>query len=512
MSNKRIAVVLVGVMLSLFMAAIEATVIATAMPTIVGQLGGLAAYSWVFSAYMLTSTTTVPLYGKLSDLYGRRRIFFIAMTLFLVGSVLSGVAQSMDQLIAFRALQGLGAGGLMPLAFIIIGDMLSFEQRARMQGLFSGVWGVASIAGPLLGGFLVDQLSWRWVFYVNIVPGLLAALLVGVGWRDPGRERTASQPAVDYAGALLLSTGVVALLLGLRDLGTPTSTALLAATAGILALLLWVERRALDPVLPLGLFRDRLFAVATAQGVLAGWAMFGSLNFVPLFGQAVLGLTATAAGSALTPMMLSWTAASIIGSRLLLRFGYRSIALVGMVSLSAGAVMMTGIDLDTTLSALMLALALMGAGMGLSIPAFLIAVQSSVPRTKLGTATATVQFSRSIGGTLGVSVMGVILVAQLAANLAAAGLGATAVSLSELIRPDAHTSATATSTFDIAVRGALANAISSVFVVALIAAVLALVITLMAPHGRIAHRTVPAGTAPAGTAPAAAKPETISEE
>lgn len=512
MSNKRIAVVLVGVMLSLFMAAIEATVIATAMPTIVGQLGGLAAYSWVFSAYMLTSTTTVPLYGKLSDLYGRRRIFFIAMTLFLVGSVLSGLAQSMDQLIAFRALQGLGAGGLMPLAFIIIGDMLSFEQRARMQGLFSGVWGVASIAGPLLGGFLVDQLSWRWVFYVNIVPGLLAALLVGGGWREPGRERTASQPSVDYVGALLLSTGVVALLLGLRDLGTPTSTALLAATTGILALLLWVEHRALDPVLPLGLLRDRLFAVATAQGVLAGWAMFGSLNFVPLFGQAVLGLTATAAGSALTPMMLSWTAASIIGSRLLLRFGYRSIALVGMVSLSAGAVMMTGIDRDTTLSALMLALALMGAGMGLSIPAFLIAVQSSVPRTKLGTATATVQFSRSIGGTLGVSVMGVILVAQLAANLAAAGLGTTAVSLSELIRPDAHTSATATATFDVAVRGALANAISSVFAVALIAAVLALVITLLAPHGRIAHRTAPAGTVPAGTAPAAAKPDTISKE
>ena len=179
--------IIAGIMLSLFMSAIEATVVATAMPTIVAQLGGLAAYSWVFSAYMLTSTTTVPLYGKLSDLYGRRRLFFIAMVLFLLGSILCGMAQSMEQLIAFRALQGLGAGGLIPLAFIIIGDILPFAQRARMQGLFSGVWGVASIAGPLLGGFLVDQLSWRWVFYVNIIPGLLAIALVGIALRDPVR-------------------------------------------------------------------------------------------------------------------------------------------------------------------------------------------------------------------------------------------------------------------------------------------------------------------------------------
>ena len=186
-------VVIIGIMLSLFMSAIEATVVATAMPTIVSQLGGLAAYSWVFSAYMLTSTTTVPLYGKLSDLYGRRPLFFIAMALFLVGSILCGMSQNMGQLIAFRALQGLGAGGLIPLAFIIIGDILPFDQRARMQGLFSGVWGVASIAGPLLGGFLVDQFSWRWVFYVNIVPGIAGHR---AGWHRVARPgaRGRTQP------------------------------------------------------------------------------------------------------------------------------------------------------------------------------------------------------------------------------------------------------------------------------------------------------------------------------
>jgi EmrB/QacA subfamily drug resistance transporter len=486
MSNRRIAVVIAGIMLSLFMSAIEATVVATAMPTIVAQLGGLAAYSWVFSAYMLTSTTTVPLYGKLSDLYGRRRLFFIAMALFLLGSILCGLSQNMGQLIAFRALQGLGAGGLIPLAFIIIGDILPFDQRARMQGLFSGVWGVASIAGPLLGGFLVDQLSWRWVFYVNIIPGLLATALVGIALRDPVRAPGAAKPSVDYGGALLLTAGVVALLLGLFELGTPTGRTLLAIALILFAVLFWVERRAVDPVLPLPLFRERLFAVAIAQGVLSGWAMFGSTNFVPLFGQGVLGLSATAAGTALTPMMLSWTAASIIGGRLLLRYSYRSLALVGGVGLAVGAFLMTRLTTSTSLAYLMLSLAVMGAGMGLAVPAFLIAVQSSVQRAKLGTATATLQFSRSIGGTLGVSVMGVILTAQLAANLAAAGISAATVSLGALIDPGKH--GAAASALDETVRGALAGALDSVFVASFIAAAIALVVTLLTPRGRIAEQ------------------------
>ncbi len=472
------------------MAAIEGTVVATAMPTIVAELGGLANYSWVFSAYMLTSTTTVPLYGKLSDLYGRRPIFYIAMTLFLVGSMLSGLSANMGQLIGFRVLQGLGAGGLLPLAFIMIGDMFTFEQRARMQGFFSGVWGVASVIGPLLGGFLVDNLSWHWVFYVNVLPGILAALLVGVAWREgihghPGVAR----PVVDYAGAVLLTAAVVALLVGLFELGTPLGPLLLGAAAVLFLVLIVVERRATDPVLPLPLFRERLFAVATAQGLLAGWAMFGSTNYVPLFGQAVLGVSATAAGATLTPMTLSWVAASIIGSRLLLHFGYRVIALAGMVSLTAGSLLMVTLTATahspTILPLIMFSLGLMGVGMGLSVPAFLIAVQSSVPRRKLGTATAGVQFSRSIGGTLGVSIMGVILAVALSANLAAAGVDANSVALGELINPDsAHTAA---GVLDLAVQDALAGAISRVFIAALVASVLALGVTALAPRERIAR-------------------------
>src|SRR3990172_2439552 len=220
-------------MLSLLLAAMEITVVATAMPTIVSQLGGLAAYSWVFSIYMLTSTTTVPLYGKLSDLYGRRPIYALAIGLFLAGSLLCGQAQSMPQLIAFRAVQGLGAGGLIPLAFILIGDIFTFEQRARMQGVFSSVWGVSSLVGPLLGGFLVDRISWHWVFYINLVPGLLAGALVWIDWRDPARDPNAPVVSVDYAGAGLLTAGVVALLLGLFDLGTALSWVLLGAAAAL---------------------------------------------------------------------------------------------------------------------------------------------------------------------------------------------------------------------------------------------------------------------------------------
>ncbi|HEX2989213.1 MAG TPA: MFS transporter, partial [Anaerolineales bacterium] len=214
MSRKRIILVTAGIMLSLFLASMESTVVATAMPTIVGQLGGLEHYSWVFSAYMLTSTTTVPLYGKLSDLYGRRKLYVFAMALFLAGCIWAGQANSMTGLILARGLQGIGAGGIMPLAFILIGEMFTLEQRAKMQGLFSGVWGVSSVVGPLLGGFLVDQLTWRWIFYINIVPGLMAAALVALAWRDH-QTHGQQKPVIDYAGAALLTVSVVMLLLGL---------------------------------------------------------------------------------------------------------------------------------------------------------------------------------------------------------------------------------------------------------------------------------------------------------
>lgn len=483
MSRQRVILITIGIMLSLFMASMEATVVATAMPTIVGHLGGLAIYSWVFSAFMLASTTTVPIFGKLSDIYGRRPVYAAAMVIFLVGSLLCGLAQSMPQLIAYRALQGLGAGGLLPLAFTLIGELFSLEQRAKMQGLFSGVWGVSSIIGPLLGGFLVDQISWPWVFFINLGPGVVAGCLVWFAWRDRPRETGAARPQVDWLGAVLLTAGVVTLLLGLFELGTGLGWILLALAVVLLTGLIWVEWRATEPILPLPLFKDRVFATACGQGVLAGWAMFGSLSFVPLFVQAVLETSATTAGATLTPMLLGWVFASVIGSRLLLRLSYRSLALSGMVLLTLGALLMSQVSVNASQTRLMLNLTLMGIGMGLSIPAFLIAVQSTVQPRQMGAATSTLQFSRSIGGALGVSVMGVVLSFQLAANLAAAGVEPGAIAIDSLLDPVAQ--AAASVAMEGTLRSALAGAIQGVFVIAFIAAGLALAATSLAPAGRI---------------------------
>jgi len=474
MSRKRIISVTAGIMLSLFLASMESTVVATAMPTIVGQLGGLEHYSWVFSAYMLSSTTVVPLFGKLSDLYGRQRLYVFAMMLFLAGSVMSGLANNMTQLIIARALQGLGAGGLMPLAFILIGEMFTLEQRARMQGLFSGVWGVSSIVGPLLGGFLVDQLSWRWVFYINLVPGLLAAALVALAWQDQvhGHER----PAVDYAGAALLTASVISLLLGLMESGTSAGWWLIAVAAVLFILLLLAENRAADPVLPLHLFRDRLFATSVAHGVLTGWALFGSISFIPLFVQSVFGTSATQAGITITPMLLGWVSASVIGMRLILRVGYRRLGLIGTTLFAAGAFCMTLLTAASGQILVMVFVTMMGIGMGLSIPSFLVAVQTSVERRYLGTATSTLQFSRSIGGTLGVSAMGAALSMRLASSLSASGLDPEIVT--RLLDPLPGSGVL----LDSGLRLAMADAIHLVFVIAFVAAALGLVTTFFTPR------------------------------
>ncbi len=472
-------------MLSLFMASMEATVVATAMPTIVSQLGGLETYSWVFSAYLLASTTTVPIFGKLSDLYGRRPVYAVAMAFFLIGSLLCGQAQSMGQLIAFRALQGLGAGGVLPLAFIIVGALFSFEQRARMQGVFASVWGISSIIGPLLGGFLVDQVSWRWIFYINVLPGLLSTALIWFVWVDEARPAGAATARVDYTGAGLLTAAVIVLLLGLFELRTGPGWPLLGVSAVLLAALAWVERRAADPVLPLSLFRDRLFAVASGHGLMAGCAMFGSLAFVPLFVQAVLGTSATAAGATIMPMMLGWVFASITGSRLLLRISFRTLAVTGMASLTIGAFLMSHVTAQSSHLSLVLNLALMGIGMGLSVPSLLIAVQTAVSRRVLGTATSTIQFSRSIGGALGVGVMGAVLTQHVAASLASAGIDPAAVSLNSLLDPVAR--AATSTTLEGSLRLALAGAIRGVFVIAFVTAAVGLATVMLTPRVRIAQ-------------------------
>ncbi|GAB4197915.1 MAG: MDR family MFS transporter [Roseiflexaceae bacterium] len=479
MSRNRVILITVGLMLSLFLASMESTVIATAMPTIVSQLGGLESYSWVFSAYMLASTTTVPLFGKLSDIFGRRPVYACSLLLFLVGSLLCGQAQSMPMLIAFRVVQGLGAGGLMPLAITIIGDLFTFEQRARMQGLFSGVWGVSAVVGPLLGGFLVDQASWRWVFLINLGPGLLAGALVWLAWVDQPRD-SANRPSIDWAGAAVLTLTVVLLLLALLELGQPVGWGLLVGALLSGALLVWIERRAADPIVPLGLFGDRMFAVANLHGVMAGCALFGLTSFVPLFAQAVLGTSPTAAGAVLSPMLIGWVLSSIVGSRLLLKVSARLLAVLGTGLLLLGTALVTQIGEGSSQLALGFDLALMGVGMGLGIPAFLIAVQSTVERRFLGVATSTVQFSRSIGGTIGVSLMGAVLSTGLSARLAALGLDQSLVD--QLLSPEG---AGASAAVEGPARLALAGAMQGVFIAAAVASALAFIAVLFTPAGRI---------------------------
>jgi EmrB/QacA subfamily drug resistance transporter len=413
---------LYGVMLSVFLAAMESTVVATAMPTVVTSLGGLHIYSWVFSGFLLTSTVTMPLWGRLSDLFGRRPVYLAGLSIFLVGSALSGVAQSMGQLIAFRMLQGLGAGSLMTLGMTIVGELFGLEQRAKMQGYVSGVWGVASLLGPLLGGLLTDHVSWRWVFYINLPFGAIAMLLL-YGALPEGQRR---RHALDYPGLALFSVGVSALLVGIMEAGrvgrwTGADVQLPLAVAVVtLGAFVVVERRAGEPIVPLRLFRHRMVTAASLNGLLSGMAMFGAISFVPLFLQHVSGMSATAAGFVLTPFVLGWVAMSIASARLALRVGYRVLVVSGMACLSVAFLLLSRWAPGLTQAAAMRDALLGGIGMGLTFVPMLIAVQSAVPRADLGTATSMTQFCRTIGGAVGLSVMGAVMIRRLAAGAAMA--------------------------------------------------------------------------------------------
>ena len=385
--------------------ALEATVVSTAMPTVIETLGGLAHYSWVFAAYLLTSTASVPIWGRLSDLYGRRRLYLVGIFVFIVGSTLSGAATTMTELIVFRAIQGLGAGAVIPLSMTIVGELYALEERARAQALFSGVWGIASIAGPLVGGYITDVISWRWVFFLNLPFGLLATVVIAV-WYPPTTRTAAAR--VDWPGAALLFGGVTALLVALSG-ATEAVMPWLAATAVLLFFFGLVERRTAHPILPLELFRHSIVSRSLMVVFMTGMAMFGVIAFLPLFVQVVMGGTATQAGQALTPLFLGWVTTSIVGARLTVHVGYRLVAIVGGALLLAGFVALAMIDADATLMALLLAVFVLGCGMGLSMLSLLLAVQHGVDRSLLGLATSLNQFSRSVGAAVGVAAMGAIL-------------------------------------------------------------------------------------------------------
>jgi EmrB/QacA subfamily drug resistance transporter len=492
----RRAVVLAGVMAAMFLAAMESTVVATAMPTVIASLGGIRIYSWTFSAFLLTSTVSMPIWGRLADHLGRRPAYLIGLTVFLVGSALAGLSQSMEQLIAFRALQGIGAGSLITIGMTIVGDLYGMERRAKMQGYFSSVWGVASLVGPLIGGVLTDRISWRWVFYVNIPVGLLAAAAIAAGLRD--EVRIHARTGFDVVGMSVFVAAISSFLVGLVEAGggEPWSRlvglGLLALSGALLVAFVVIERRAIEPVIPLRLFRNPIVRAAAVTGLLTGMAMFGAITYVPLYLQAVVGSTATQAGWVLMPFVFGWVVFSVLAARLVLRIGYRRVVLAGMGLLVLAFVLLSNWDGSLTRLVAARDITLAGIGMGLIFVPMLIAVQSAVPRSLLGSATSLTTFFRTIGGAVGVAVMGAAMTHRLERGLAEVVTTAPEGLREQLrflaVHPDLVVNPLTRGALggDVLeqMRPALAHAVGAVFVVGLAFAIMAMVSAFLVPAGQ----------------------------
>ena len=406
--------VMIGVMLAMFLSALDQTIVATAMPRIVQELHGLEHLSWVFTAYMLASTVVVPIYGKLSDLYGRKYFVLGAIVIFLIGSVLSGMAQDMTQLIIFRAIQGIGGGAIMANAFATIGDLFVPAERGKWQGLFGAVFGLSSVIGPSLGGWLTDSLSWRWNFFINIPIGILALLVIG--FLMPRIVPAKKDKSIDYAGALFLTSGLVSLLLGFVWGGTQyawNSLQIISLlTTAFLSFIMFIatEKRVKEPILPLSLFKNPIFSVSMIITFLTGIGMFGSIIYVPLFAQLVLGLSATNSGAILTPLMLGIVAASIVTGQLVSRTGkYKWFAVGGLGITTVALFFLAQMNATTTQTDLILRMIATGIGLGVSFPIFTVVVQNAIEHSMLGVATASIQMFRSIGATVGTAILGTVL-------------------------------------------------------------------------------------------------------
>jgi EmrB/QacA subfamily drug resistance transporter len=501
MSQRNRRIVTFAVMMGTALAALDVTVVSAAMPTIIGHLGSLSLYPWVFSAYLLTSTITMPLYGKLSDIYGRKRMFALGAAIFLIGSALCGTATSMPLLILYRALQGLGAGGVQPMTMTIIGDIYSMEERGRIQGLFSSVWSISSIVGPAVGGLMTQYLSWRGIFYMNLPFGLISIVLL-LNYLDEKLEPR--RVRIDYLGAGLLCIGVTALLLAILEGGTdfPWDSLPILALFGVAAfcagLFLWQEFRAPEPILPPPLFRRRIISVSVLGSVLLGAEIVALPSYLPLYVQGVLGGTALIAGIAVAPLSVLWPAGSYLCGRLVLRVGYRVSALAGVVSSILGMALLLPLGwlpLGTTAqgACILLGTGLAGFGMGTLSLTYLIAIQNSVPWNQRGVATASSQFARSIGGAVGVSAMGAVLNAQLASQLLAKGINLSSIAdpgqpghsltVSSLLRPETRAALPA----DLVARlvGPLGDALHLVFLIIVAVTVSGLLAAWWLPGGKV---------------------------
>jgi EmrB/QacA subfamily drug resistance transporter len=415
-------VIFAALMLVLLLASLDQTIVSTALPTIVGDLGGINHLSWVVTAYLLTSTVSTPIYGKLGDLFGRKRILQTAVALFLVGSVLCGAAQDMTQLIVFRGLQGLGAGGLMVLTIATVGDLVSPRERGRFQGLFGAVFGFSTIIGPLIGGFFVEHLTWRWIFYINLPIGLLAFAIIGIVFHSKVQTR---KPSIDYAGAALLAVGLTATVL-FTSLGGTTYPWDSWMIRGLIALavvstlgFVAIEARAKEPIVPLRLFLNRNFAVAAVVGFIVGLSLFGAVTFLPLYLQVVQGQAPSQSGLLLTPMMAGVLLTSIGSGRLITRTGrYKIYPVLGTVVMTVGLLLLSMLAVDTPLWIVSADMVVVGLGLGMLMQVLVLIAQNAVDYQYLGVATSTSTLFRSIGGSIGLAIFGNVFATELNTELA----------------------------------------------------------------------------------------------
>jgi EmrB/QacA subfamily drug resistance transporter len=421
-THREILVIMSGLMMGMFLASLDQTIVSTALPTIVGDFHRSDLLSWVITAYLLASTASTPLWGKAGDLYGRKRVFQLAIVVFLVGSVSCGASQNMYELIAFRGIQGIGGGGLISLVFGIIGDVIPPRQRGRYQGYFGAVFGVSSVVGPLAGGFFVDNLSWRYIFYINLPLGLLALVVTNRVLRLPMRSRSVK---IDWWGALLLVAGVSSILLATQSGGKdfPWGSWRIVGLFAIGALLLigFVirERVAPEPILPLELFRLQIFTVSNIIAFVSGVAMFGALAFLPQYMQLVHGVSATESGLLLLPLLIGLLVMSISSGRYISRTGnYRWFPLAGTVLVTIGLALLTQLGAHTSLVRVGLDILVFGAGLGLFMQVLVLAVQNAAPMKQMGVATSSVTFFRSMGGAIGASALGAVLTAGVSREFA----------------------------------------------------------------------------------------------
>jgi EmrB/QacA subfamily drug resistance transporter len=506
--KKQVVLTMAGVMLALFLASLDQTIVGTALPRIITELGGFSQYTWVLTSYLVAATVTVLIAGKLSDLFGRKWLLTSAIVVFLVGSILCGLSATMNQLIIFRGIQGIGAGAIMGLAFIIIGDLFPPAERGKYAGFLSGVFGLSSVIGPTLGGFLTDSFSWPWIFFVNVPLGILIVILFVFFF--PHLRPDYKKPVIDFGGIITMALTVVPLMLALSWAGvdyewsSPTIIGMLAFSAVMLLIFLRVESRAREPILPLWLFKNSIVTISSIVIFIVGFGMFAAIIFVPLYFQGVLGTTATASGTFLTPMMLGVVFGALVSGQLLSRAGghYRLQGAIGIAIMLTGLFLLSTMTTDTSKATAIMNIVITGVGLGTTMPIYLIAIQNAVPHSVLGIATSTNTFFRTVGGALGLAVVGSVmnntfltrltedLPVSLTSVIPAEQLSALADNPQALISPDALTQlqelfaglgeqgAVLFQTLLTPLRGSLSSAIAEVFFISFLILIVALVFSL----------------------------------